>query len=246
MAYETINLTSQAREKPTKSLNRALKRNGLIPAVFYGKNVKSNLHIAVSPFELSRILQQKGDNAIVTLQGLKEEKTALIRDVQRHPVTSRFLHADFVEVNLQEEIEVEIPLEFVGVPAGVKDEGGILQLAVRVATIKCKASEIPEKITVDVSALHMHDSIHVKELTEIFPNIKFVYDDNYTVISVVAPQKEKAPEPVAAPEGVEAQAEGKEGEAGKEAKGAEAKPKEGGEKKAEAGSDKSKGESKKE
>ncbi len=190
MAKELVKLTASEREMKGKSLLRKYRREGKLPAILYGKKMKSPQLLTVLPLELQKILRTKGENAIITLEGLATSRTAILREIQRHPVTDRYIHADFVEVDLTVEIEVEVLFEFVGVPVGVKDAGGILQIARREAKIKCLPNDIPEHITVDVSMLAMHDSIHVQDL-KMDPKLKLVFDTNYTIASVVPPQKEE-------------------------------------------------------
>ncbi|HLD75367.1 MAG TPA: 50S ribosomal protein L25 [Bdellovibrionota bacterium] len=219
MAKELVKLSARERELAGKSVLRKHRREGRLPAILYGKKMKTTLPLTVLPLELEKILKTKGENAIITLEGLGSTKTAILRDIQRHPVTDRCLHADFVEVDLTVELEVDVPFEFTGEPIGVKDEGGILQIARREAKIKCLPHDIPENIIIDVSQLGMHDSIHIQDL-RIDPKLKLVFDSNYTIASVVPPQKDE-PTPVAAPaEGEAAAATEGEG-ATKEAKAPE-------------------------
>ena len=213
MSKELVKLNVSEREMKGKSLLRKFRGEGKLPAILYGKKMKSTLPLTILPLELEKILKTKGENAIITLEGLKSTKTAILREIQRHPVTDRYLHADFVEVDLTVAIEVDVPFEFIGEPTGVKDQGGILQIARREAKIKCLPHDIPENIVVDVSKLAMHDSIHIQDL-QIDPKLKLVFDTNYTIASVVPPQKEEVT-PVAAPaEGAAVAGE----EAAKEAK----------------------------
>ncbi len=213
MALEQIPLQTKEREKTTKSSRRQVRREGSIPAILYGKKIKKSIPITVSPRALAKIMLEKGENAIITLEGLKQKKTALLRELQKHPVTDKYIHADFVEVDLTEEIEVQVRFEFIGQPMGVKEQGGIFQIATREAKIKCLASDIPEEIKVDISNLKLHDTIHVADL-KLDPKLKLIYDANYTVASVVPPQKEEAPAPAAPLEG-EVAAEGAAAQEGK-------------------------------
>ncbi|MBI2026877.1 MAG: 50S ribosomal protein L25 [Deltaproteobacteria bacterium] len=212
MAYEKVTLQSKERDNFSKSHTRFLRREGFIPAILYGKHVKNNIALAVAPKELSKILQKKGENAIITMEGLKEERSALVKDIQRHPVTDKYLHADFLEINLAEKIEVQVPFEFEGTPQGVREKGGTLQVALREITVKCLPGDIPDHIKVDVSALDLHDSVHIEEI-KVDPKIELVFDANLTIASVVPPVKEE--EAVAA-----APAAGEEVKATEEAKGA--------------------------
>ena len=219
MSKELIKLNASERAMAGKSILRKYRREGRLPAILYGKKLKTTLPLTVAPLELEKILKTKGENAIITLEGLASTKTAILREIQRHPVTDRYIHADFVEVDLTVELEVDVPFEFTGNPIGVKDQGGILQIARREAKIKCLPHDIPENIVVDVSQLAMHDSIHVQDL-RIDPKLKLVFETNYTIASVVPPQKEEVT-PVAAPTEGEGTATAEGEGASKEAKGTE-------------------------
>ena len=200
MAYEKITLKTKEREDFSKSYTRSLRRDGFIPAILYGKHLKKNISIAVSPKELSKIIQKKGENAIITLEGLAQEKSALVKEIQRHPVSDRYLHADFREINLAEKIEVEVPFEFEGTPLGVREKGGTLQVALREITVKCLPGDIPDHIEVPVSHLDLHDAVHIEDV-KVDPKIELVFDTNLTIASVVPPVKEEVAAP--APEASE-------------------------------------------
>ena len=108
MAKELVKLSARERELAGKSVLRKHRREGRLPAILYGKKMKTTLPLTVLPLELEKILKTKGENAIITLEGLGSTKTAILRDIQRHPVTDRCLHADFVEVDLTVELEVDV------------------------------------------------------------------------------------------------------------------------------------------
>src|SRR6185503_5983924 len=88
----------------------------------------------------------------------------LIREVQTNPLSGSVEHVDLNRISLTEEIEVEVPIELVGIPTGVKNSGGILQHPIRTLTIKCLPQDLPDKITVDVTHLEIGDSVRVSEL----------------------------------------------------------------------------------
>ena len=123
-------------------------------------------------------------------------KHVILKDVQRGPVTGEIVHADLYEVDLNRALKVSVPLKFTGRAVGVT-EGGILQPLVRHVDVECLPLEIPEAIEVDVSALGIHDVIHVSALK--FPgNIKPIFDSDFGVVSVLPPTVEEAPVAAAA------------------------------------------------
>ena len=148
----------------------------------------------------------------------------IFKDLQRAPVSGEILHADLYEVDLNRAIRVQVALKFTGKAAGVA-EGGILQPLVRTVEVECLPLEIPESIEVDVSALGIHDVIHVSTIK--FPdNAKPHYDQDYAVVSVLPPTVAEVAVPVAAAaEG--AAVEGAVAEGAAAAPGAEGAAKEG-------------------
>ncbi len=184
---------------------RRIRREGKIPAVLYGRKTPT-FHLAVKPEELQKILTSGArENTLIGLKvnGPGSEKVGspvvMLKDLQVHPLSRSYLHADFYAVAMDEKIEVDIPIRLVGKAEGVKT-GGIQQQAMREIRVRCLPSEIPEFLEVDVSALQIGDSIHVRDLA---PPEKFeiVTDKNITLASVVPPISEaKYEELVATPE----------------------------------------------
>jgi large subunit ribosomal protein L25 len=127
-------------------------------------------------------------------------KHVLLKDIQRAPVSREILHADLYEVDLNRPIRVNVGLRFVGKPAGVAD-GGILQPLVREVEVECLPMEIPEFFEVDVSALGIHDVIHVSAM-KFTGNVKPIFDTDYAIVSVLPPTVEAAPVVAAAAEAV--------------------------------------------
>ena len=133
-------------------------------------------------------------------------KTAMIRELQIHPVSGNALHVDFYEVDMKRKINVSIPVVTVGKSQGV-ELGGMLQLVRRELEVLCLPDEIPESIEVDITDLEIGDSLHVDEI-EVGENIEIPADVNFTVITVLAPTLEEEEE--------EEEEEGVEGEEGAE------------------------------
>ena len=161
---ETIKLKAEPRkEKSTKKSLSELREARRIPAVVYGGEGES-LAVSVSENDLMYSLKTAGANAIITLQHDGVEDTVILKDLQRHVVTGRPIHADFQRITMTEKIEVEVPLHVVGEAPGVKTQGGVLDQALRVLSVSCLPNAIPQQIEVDVSALEMGHSIAVRDL----------------------------------------------------------------------------------
>ena len=212
-------LNAEVRERTGKEMAKKLRARGLIPAIFYGPRSET-LGLVLDPKDLSKTLQtEAGGNVIIDLTIRKGEeifkKVVMLKELQVHPLQRRTLHADFYEVSMDEMITVEIPVHLLGKSEGVK-VGGILEQVLRTIQIQCLPGDIPRSIDVDVSALKIGDSIHVKDL--IVEKVKILSDLHFTVATVVPPLAEEKPEEVVAPE-----------------EGAEAEVKEGAEEKKEEG-----------
>lgn len=191
MAIAKLNVRS--RTAVGKSAVKKMRADGLVPAVLYGKEVEST-PLAVDEHVLSRFLYKYGQSTLVSLvfdsddQG--EERLAIIKDVQYHPVTGRAAHLDFYGIQIGVPIEVEVPLNFVGKAVGIA-KGGLLQLVRRSLEIRCLPREIPEELTIDVSALDIGDAIHVNDLE--MEGIEFVSPVNFTIVTVQAAKAEAEP-----------------------------------------------------
>ncbi len=217
---DTPVLNVEARETTGKSQAAKLRQQGLIPAVCYGGG-KQPLSMALEPASLLRILRgPRGLNSLIKLQGLSEERTVFVQEIQKHPVQRTWLHVDFLYVDPNLPIIRRVPVELQGRPEGVK-LGGVLQIARRNIRIESLPANVPDKIAIDVSSLQIGDSIHVEELP-LPEGVKAIYDQNFTICAVVAPTAE---EEKPAAEGEEAEAAAAE-EAGEEAAAGEQKEEE--------------------
>lgn len=208
-------------QQGTRPMQR-LRRQGLVPAIVYGWDMEP-LSVAVNQRELVRLLQSKsGEHALVTLKledGKSWEKPALVHAVQHDPVDDHVLHVDFHVILLTERIKVKVPVILQGEPAGVKQEGGVLEHFLRDIEIECLPTEIPAGVEHDVSALTIGDTIHVRDLTPP-KNAKILSDPEGVIASIQAPKVEKPEEEPAGPAEPEVLREKKPDEEG--AEGAEA------------------------
>jgi large subunit ribosomal protein L25 len=193
-----IPLTGARRVKLGKGGARKSRAAGNIPAVLYGHGKDAiAVAIAARDFEVA-LRQHKGGNPIVNLAIDGGDYTALIRDVQYDPLTHHILHLDFQHISLTETVEVRVNLHLTGLALGVKDGGGILEHILRDVEVRCLPTAIPGAIEVDVSALNIGDSIHVREIS--VPDIVILTDANATIATVVPPtvMEEKPAEEVVA------------------------------------------------
>lgn len=205
---ETLRLNVEPRQGTGKERAGRMRRGGKVPGVFYGPG-QSAASLCVEAREFHFKLENaEGSHLIQFSSPAPElhEKMALLKEVQRHPVTSAPLHLDFYEVDVTKPLQVTVPLHFTGKAEGVT-AGGILQSMAREITVECLPRDIPEFLQVDVSALKMHESIRIGEI--LLPaGVKAIYDTDTAVVSVVAAQVVVETKPAeAAAEAVTATAE---------------------------------------
>jgi large subunit ribosomal protein L25 len=199
MATVTDNntLEAQSRTAGNKNAARRIRVEGKIPAVVYGAG-QDSLPVAVDPRQVTRILNSEtGHNTIfdLTLDGSKTK--AMIVDWQYEPIKGRLLHIDVKRIAMDKKLAVMVPVELVGEPAGVKQQGGILEQMLREVEIECLPGDIPSHIDVDVSELVFGKVLRVVDLPH-SDKFKFLTDENQSVAHVTVVKEEV----VATPEAV--------------------------------------------
>jgi large subunit ribosomal protein L25 len=135
-------------EKGTKKVLSSLREASRIPAIVYGGE-KPPVSIALSEKDLIDARKKGGANAILHLKHGKGQETVMVKELQRHPVTDRPVHADFQRISLTKKVDARVPLVIVGEAPGVKDFGGMLAYDLRELRIKALPTAIPQKIEVD-------------------------------------------------------------------------------------------------
>ena len=161
---EAIKVTASRRDGHGKGAARRLRSEGKIPAVAYGKSLPTQA-LAIGPEAIKAVLASaRGRNTVVTLDvDGKEALTVLLSDYQYHPMSRSLLHADFVQVHLDQPVNVEVPLELLGKAAGIT-AGGTLRQVFRKLPIRCLPGLIPVKITHDVTSLGLDGHVATKDL----------------------------------------------------------------------------------
>src|ERR1700704_6170209 len=192
-----VKLTAERRTAIGRSAVRKLKASGSVPAVMYGSKDKPE-PLQVSRRDINALLSHaSGENILVELEiaGDGKNRLALGQEIQHSPVGGDVLHVDFHAVSMDEKIEAEVPVEPFGIANGVKNFGGLLEQSLRALPVECLPRDLPDRITVDVSALNIGDSIHVRDL-QLPTGVTAKAQPDLTVFSVIAPVVEE--EPVAA------------------------------------------------
>ena len=221
---EMVEIKVERRDGSGKGRARKMRRTGAIPAVFYGPK-RTTMSVRVSAEEFGKKLAHLEGSHLIRLvndggaDADLHDKAVLLREVQRHPVTDDVLHIDFIEVDLTERLTVSVPLHFIGKAAGVT-AGGILQPILREIEVECLPTEIPQFIEIDVSALGIHEVVHLSD-AKLPEGVTAMGDAAQPLVTVLPPTVEET-KPA---EGAEAApVEGAPAEGAPPAAGAEAAP----------------------
>lgn len=200
-----VKLKVQTRPGVGRSAVNKIKAEGLVPAVIYGaKSQPQNLQVCER--EISKLLAHAvGENILVDLDiednGTVTNKLALIKDVQHEAIGGAVMHVDFNEVDANAAIRAIIPVETVGEAVGTKS-GGVLEQSLRSLHLECLPKDLPETITLDVSALNIGDAIHVKDI-QLPEGVAVLDEPELTVLHIAAPTvaaEAEAPAAGASPE----------------------------------------------
>jgi large subunit ribosomal protein L25 len=182
-------LSARVREEKGKGAANKLRRNKQIPAVLYGPNT-SPVMLSVSELDLRTILKSAtGENIVLGLQidtgKGSETKNVILKELQSDSIRPIYYHADFYEISMDRELTFDIPIHLVNTPVGVAN-GGILQHVKREVSVSCLPGDLVDYLEVDVSALDIGGSIHVKEV--VFPKgIRSLEDAEMTLAVLNAP-----------------------------------------------------------
>jgi len=188
-----MELTVECQKRVPGSKPKALRREGLIPAVLYGHKGAESVSLTLSEKVAKTLVKDAVvNNTLIRVKTPGWSGKALLRDVQTHPWRGDLYHLSFFSVAAQESLEVDVPLHFVGEAPGVK-EGGALDSVFTELQVECPPEDIPESIEVDVSHLNIGDVLHVHEL-ELPPEATLLQEPEQVIVSVQPPQLIVEPE----------------------------------------------------
>jgi large subunit ribosomal protein L25 len=192
-------LTVTPREGTGRSASRRLRKAEKIPAILYGKHTKPET-VAVHAPEFIKLLKEISGRAALIELKRDAGATALsfLQEIQRDPITDRYLHLDLQEVKEDEKMVINVSVHIIGEAEGVKTEGGILETASHRLRIRCLPKDLPDFIEVNVSALKVGETIHVSELKPI-AGVEYLDDKHQAVVICVEPPAEEVVAVVEAP-----------------------------------------------
>jgi large subunit ribosomal protein L25 len=186
----TVKIKGAKRELFGKNASRRLRREGKVPAILYGPETE-NISLSLEKKDLFQILRSEtGENTIFKVSFDSQVQDVMIKDLQKDPTTDELIHVDLILIAMDKEIRLEVPIVLVGESVGVKSEGGFVDLSLRELEIECLPKDIPEQIQVDITALHLHQSIKVEELTPP-PGVTVISEPESVIAMIQAQAKEE-------------------------------------------------------
>jgi len=187
----TININAEKRERLGKL--KSLRKEGLMPAVCYGHK-KEAIAIQIKKSEFIKAWKNAGESTVIKLSIPDKVMEVLIHDVDFDPLTSEPRHADFYIFEKGHKVEIEVPIEFIGVSPAVKDLAGVLMKILREIKIEAEPSNLPHQIEVDISSItELEGQILAKDV--ILPSgVKLMENPEEVVVTVATPKAEKKEE----------------------------------------------------
>lgn len=218
---QILTLNAERREETGKSAAKKMRAEGTIPGVFYYAG-KEAIHLQFNSHEVEMLLRQRPTLLnLVWGKGEDDSVECMIREVQRHPVSHNPTHLDLIGFTRGVKLNTTVPVELVGTPVGVKDQGGVLQQAMGTVDIICLPRNLPRSIEIDVTEMALGDTLHLKDVVR--EGIEWNDNVERTVCTVVMPrlvveteEGEEGEEGVEGAEGEEAAEGGEESEGGEE------------------------------
>ena len=188
---QQFQLNVSPRAQTGRSASRRLRKANRVPAILYGKHTSPE-SLSVEVPEFSRLLKVVGGRAVlVELQRADKPEKALsfLQEVQRDPITDKYVHIDFQEVKANEKFEIRVAVRLTGESFGVKNQSGVLEMNTQQLRIRCLPKDLPEAIIVDVTELKVGETIKVGELKPI-AGVEFQDTKGQPVVSCVEPVAE--------------------------------------------------------
>jgi len=186
----SFQIKAEKREIFGKNASRRLRREGMIPAILYGADAV-NVPLTLKKQDVFMILRSDtGENTVFQVSFDSERRDVMIKELQRDPVTDEILHADFVHIAMDKAIRVDVPVVSVGEAVGVKTEGGFVDFITREVEIECLPKDIPEHIEVDISGLHLRQSLKAGDIT-LPEGVELITPSDTILVLIEVPLKEE-------------------------------------------------------
>jgi len=204
---DQVSLRAEPRDVVGSRPARRLRGSGKVPAILYGRGLDPQV-LTVDRRDLYAALHtEAGANALINLEvdGTKKPFLTVAREIQRHPVRGEIAHLDFISISLDEKINAEVGIEFLGTPVPVREEGALVETIRNSVNVEALPLDIPAHIQLDISDMALNDTLKVSDLP-VIDGVEYVDDPDSSVVTVIIPR-------IAEPEPVEGELlEGEEGE----------------------------------
>ena len=185
-----ITIKGEKRKVFGKNASRTIRREGKVPAIFYGANI-SSIPLVVTKKDIIKILRSEtGENTIFKVSFNSENRDVMIKELQIDPVTDELIHVDLYQIAMDKTIRVSVSVIPVGEAVGVKSEGGFVDFITREVEIECLPQDIPENIEIDISTLHVHQSVKMEDVSPP-EGVEIITDPDTVLILIDVPQKEE-------------------------------------------------------
>jgi large subunit ribosomal protein L25 len=183
-------IKAEKRETFGKNASRRIRKEGKIPAILYGEGT-SNIPLIMAKKDIFKILKsESGENTIFKVVFDSEKRDTMIKELQRDPTTDELLHADLIQIAMDKVLRVSVPIVPVGEAIGVKAEEGFINFMTREVELECLPGNIPEHIEIDVSNLHLHQSLKVGDIAPP-EGVKIISDPATVLVLIEIPHKEE-------------------------------------------------------
>jgi large subunit ribosomal protein L25 len=183
----TAQLTATPRTGTGKGAARKMRAAGQIPGIIYG-HAREPQALAINTRDFEKLLEHiSAESTVIELAVGGKMSRTLIREIQRHPFRREFLHVDFQELVAGETVSVRIPIVLVGIPEGVRLEGGVMDQTLRDLEIEVDPVNMPNHIDVNVENMKIGESVHVSDLT-LPPGVTAITEGDTTIVVVSAPR----------------------------------------------------------
>ncbi len=188
-----MTITLKANKREQNSTADDARKNGFIPAVYYGKKEKST-PILIKKSEFLKAWKEAGESTVISISVDDQTVDALINDVSVDPVTSEPIHADFYVFERGHKVELAVPVEFIGISPAIKELGGVLVKVVHEIKIEAEPSNLPKSIDVDISSLIQFGDVIAAKDVPMPKGVVLIENPEEIIVTVSAPKEEKEEE----------------------------------------------------
>lgn len=183
-------IKAEKRDVFGKNCSRRIRKGGKVPAILYGE-AKASIPLILDKKDIFRILKSETrENTIFKVTYDSESRDTMIKEMQKDPTTDELLHVDLIQIVMDKAIHVSVPIVPLGEAIGIKQDGGFVDFMTREVEIECLPKNIPEHIDIDISNLHIHQSLKVEDIS-LPEGIKIITDPQTVLVLIELPHKEE-------------------------------------------------------